>query len=125
MLNLLIYKGYDTDWMFDYHVNWCSSMTRNSVCVGTLNQSRGRTEEPSLVSVPPPTPYLMPRFDLLQEQCDGIFTDSFSFFVEDFDECEAHEDNCGQHATCVNNDGSFECKCKDGFEGDGISCEGK
>lgn len=44
--------------------------------------------------------------------------------VEDFDECEAHEDNCGQHATCVNNVGSFECKCKDGFEGDGISCEG-
>ncbi|XP_015773216.1 PREDICTED: uncharacterized protein LOC107351442 isoform X1 [Acropora digitifera] len=44
--------------------------------------------------------------------------------VEDFDECEAHEDNCGHHATCVNNVGSFECKCKDGFEGDGISCEG-
>ncbi|XP_067021018.1 uncharacterized protein [Acropora muricata] len=44
--------------------------------------------------------------------------------VEDFDECKAHEDNCGQHATCVNNVGSFECKCKDGFEGDGITCEG-
>lgn len=44
--------------------------------------------------------------------------------VEDFDECMAHQDNCGHHATCVNKEGSFECKCNDGFEGDGISCEG-
>ena len=66
---------------------------------------------------------LKPSFDLLLHY-GGIFTDSFSFLVEDFDECKAHEDNCGQHGTCVNNVGSFECKCKDGFEGDGISCEG-
>ncbi|XP_068670511.1 uncharacterized protein [Montipora foliosa] len=44
--------------------------------------------------------------------------------VEDFDECKAHQDNCGHHATCVNTEGSFECNCNDGFEGDGISCEG-
>ena len=53
-----------------------------------------------------------------------LFTDSSLFLVEDFDECKAHQDNCGHHATCVNKEGSFECKCNDGFEGDGISCEG-
>ena len=53
-----------------------------------------------------------------------LFTDSSLFLVEDFDECMAHQDNCGHHATCVNKEGSFECKCNDGFEGDGISCEG-
>ena len=48
---LLSYKGCDTDWMFDYHVNWCSSMIRNSVLLGTLNQSWGRIEELTLVSI--------------------------------------------------------------------------
>lgn len=30
--------------------------------------------------------------------------------VEDFDECKAGQDNCDQHETCVNKEGSFECK---------------
>ncbi|XP_068718781.1 uncharacterized protein [Montipora capricornis] len=53
----------------------------------------------------------------------GSFTVTASE-VADFDECKAHQDNCGHHATCVNKEGSFECKCNDGFEGDGISCKG-
>ena len=42
--------------------------------------------------------------------------------VEDFDECEAHQDNCGQHATCVNKDGSFECKGNDVKNSAGFVC---
>jgi len=30
--------------------------------------------------------------------------------VEDFDECKAGQDKCDQHETCVNKEGSFECK---------------
>ena len=47
------------------------------------------------------------------------------FSVKDFDECEVHQDDCGQHATCVNTDGSFYCTCNDGYDGDGRTCEGK
>ncbi|KAL9967947.1 hypothetical protein ACROYT_G026261 [Oculina patagonica] len=43
--------------------------------------------------------------------------------IEDFDECETHQDDCGQHATCVNTDGSFDCTCDDGYDGDGRTCE--
>lgn len=54
-----------------------------------------------------------------------ICTDCILFAVEDFDECKDHQDNCGQHATCDNTAGSFACKCNDGFDGDGVTCEGK
>lgn len=29
------------------------------------------------------------------------------------------------NAVCVNNDGSFECKCKEGWAGNGQQCRGK
>ena len=32
---------------------------------------------------------------------------------------------CHELADCINIDGSYECVCKDGNTGDGMSCEGK
>lgn len=43
--------------------------------------------------------------------------------IEDFDECADHRDDCGQHSSCVNTEGSFDCKCNDGYDGDGRKCE--
>lgn len=48
----------------------------------------------------------------------------YLFSFKDLNECETHQDDCGQHATCVNTDGSFDCECADGYDGDGRSCEG-
>ena len=31
---------------------------------------------------------------------------------------------CRKQASCINNNGSFECICKDGFTGNGSYCEG-
>ena len=28
------------------------------------------------------------------------------------------------NAECQNTDGSFECTCNDGYEGDGVTCDG-
>ena len=33
------------------------------------------------------------------------------------------ENACSSHATCQNNSGSYTCRCKLGFEGDGKTCE--
>ena len=32
--------------------------------------------------------------------------------------------NCSKDAECINNPGSYECRCKDGFSGDGFTCKG-
>ena len=44
--------------------------------------------------------------------------------IIDIDECSDSTHNCNTHATCTNTDGSFTCKCNDGYVGDGTSCSG-
>lgn len=44
---------------------------------------------------------------------------------EDTDECRANQDNCdSQPESCVDTDGSFECRCPKGYEGTGIGDAG-
>ena len=45
-------------------------------------------------------------------------------FIPDNDECSSAND-CHQNASCHNTKGSYNCTCKDGFEGDGKNCSGK
>lgn len=41
------------------------------------------------------------------------------------DECEIGAHNCDMHAACINVPGSFKCRCRDGWVGDGIKCVGE
>ncbi len=43
----------------------------------------------------------------------------------DIDECIDVSNDCDEHAICTNVLGSFECSCKNGYTGNGSSCEGK
>ena len=47
----------------------------------------------------------------------------------DVDECEVEGGemlhNCSLLATCNNTIGSFECRCNEGFDGDGVDCQGE
>ena len=47
----------------------------------------------------------------------------FSSLV-DIDECELDTDNCDVNANCTDTDGSFNCTCNQGYEGDGVNCTG-
>ncbi|MFO0745476.1 MAG: EGF domain-containing protein [Myxococcota bacterium] len=40
----------------------------------------------------------------------------------DVNECATGSAGCASNATCTNTTGSFVCRCKDGFEGDGKTC---
>jgi hypothetical protein len=40
----------------------------------------------------------------------------------DINECDLETDNCNSKEICVNLDGSFECKCKNGYIGNGFNC---
>eukprot|EP01137_Pigoraptor_chileana_P037331 Opistho-2@34264 len=51
---------------------------------------------------------------------------SVKAIVSDVDECSEKtawwKHNCNYYASCKNTIGSFECKCDDGFTGDGVRC---
>lgn len=32
--------------------------------------------------------------------------------------------DCHDNATCVDNEGSYDCECKEGFSGSGVTCAG-
>ena len=43
----------------------------------------------------------------------------------DLHECRDKTHDCDDKADCNNTIGSYKCKCKTGFHGDGKTCEGK
>lgn len=48
----------------------------------------------------------------------------YFFSFQDVDECIEGTDECVTFANCTNTDGSYNCKCKAGFTGDGFdSCQ--
>lgn len=59
------------------------------------------------------------------EQMGNLTYDLQALQLSDFDECaDDSTNNCHAHAHCINNDGSFTCKCKDGYLGDGkMTCD--
>ena len=49
---------------------------------------------------------------------------SINFDHLDIDECTT-ESPCHANATCNNTEGSYICECNTGFNGNGLTCEGK
>ena len=56
----------------------------------------------------------------------SVFRDNCSLFKLslDRDECSDNSHDCNENAICSNTRGSYICKCKMGFMGDGKNCEG-
>ena len=48
-----------------------------------------------------------------------------NFWSTDIDECMDGTAVCDSNADCVNELGSYDCVCKDGYTGNGSSCVGK
>lgn len=40
----------------------------------------------------------------------------------DIDECSAGTHNCDSNAECFNYEGGFTCRCRQGYDGDGVTC---
>ena len=55
----------------------------------------------------------------------GLLDEGLYLFLSDFDECNNGSHDCHSNATCLNTPGYFECKCKDGYIGDGHNCTGR
>ncbi|XP_078357531.1 microfibril-associated glycoprotein 4-like isoform X1 [Oculina patagonica] len=59
--------------------------------------------------------------DTHQCVCEAGFTGNNC--EADVDECTQGIDECHVNATCNNTQGSYNCTCKDGFNGDGFTCQ--
>ena len=46
-------------------------------------------------------------------------------YIIDVNECLVNNGGCSVNAFCTNTEGSFTCQCKNGFLGDGLSCQGE
>ena len=42
----------------------------------------------------------------------------------EIDECASDTDNCDINADCINTGGSFQCVCREGYDGNGLVCTG-
>ena len=63
----------------------------------------------------------MYRFKIVYKSfCCGISVHFFVVIIE----CGSY-DGCHSDATCNNTDGSYTCECKEGFTGDGFTCDGR
>ena len=45
----------------------------------------------------------------------------YILYILDIEECNRGLDNCDVNAKCLNNVGSYDCTCNDGFEGSGFT----
>ena len=54
-------------------------------------------------------------------KCDGTGY-SGGFCEEDINECLTNNGGCNLNANCANTPGSFNCVCKEGYNGDGLNC---
>ena len=54
-----------------------------------------------------------------------VIVSGYRFLLTDINECESSESNsCDNNALCTNTEGSYVCRCKRGYEGDGRFCIG-
>ena len=57
----------------------------------------------------------------------GVYTIMYAIYLSgsaDINECELEIHTCNPNANCADTDGSFNCTCGEGFEGNGFNCTG-
>ena len=47
-----------------------------------------------------------------------------NYSLQDVNECSMNMSRCDENANCTNTDGSYNCSCNHGYEGDGFKCTG-
>ena len=52
------------------------------------------------------------------------FIQVLNVFLSDINECLGVDNPCSKNAECTNSDGSVHCACTEGYQGNGINCDG-
>ena len=53
-----------------------------------------------------------------------IIIASYAWIIIDIDECSTGTP-CDTNAACTDTDGSYDCTCNSGYEGNGVTCSGR
>ena len=56
--------------------------------------------------------------------CSTFLNKNYYDNLKDIDECSEGFDTCASNATCTNTEGSYNCSCDTGYQGDGFTCYG-
>ena len=48
----------------------------------------------------------------------------YLWVIIEIDECSSSTHTCSKFANCTNTPGSFDCRCQDGYIGNGYHCQG-
>jgi len=64
----------------------------------------------------------IPAFPLLHFHFRFFGAPTVMVVIADVDECKVNNGGCCKNAKCVNTKGSYYCKCKRGYVGDGYTC---
>ena len=59
---------------------------------------------------------------LIEKIYANLFIYLFAYFYPDLDECQAFPNSCHLNAECVNTQGSYSCRCRPGYQGNGLNC---
>ncbi|XP_078685483.1 IgGFc-binding protein-like [Branchiostoma floridae x Branchiostoma belcheri] len=61
----------------------------------------------------------------IDDDNDGQIDEDIADLNHDVNECDLRLDNCHPDADCINTHGSYKCRCRPGFTGDGTDCWGE
>ena len=118
--------------MFDLNTRtgWSSGSGQDGQVVrqlASLPLGPGFKPSPGTTGICPQTlPGLSNTFPINFHFSFTVLNSDISYFAifPDTNECSADTHNCHVNATCSDTFGSFVCKCKSGFIGNGTTCRG-
>lgn len=65
----------------------------------------------------------MKFFSLIKFSVTGTIIVKVYLIILDINECYVDEDLCSPEAECLNTDGGYQCRCFEGYKGDGFTCQ--
>ena len=65
---------------------------------------------------------IIPESQTAHCECNQGYTASGRSGCQDLDECASGSHDCSENANCINEEGTYKCKCQSGFVGDGKEC---
>lgn len=107
-------------WIIIMHFNFASDVNECQTGIHDCDENSNCNNEPGTYSCTCKDGFTgSPICEGIDTEVAGAFHNKHHIMFSDINECESKETLCHELAECINNKGSFTCKCPVGFIGDG------